>query len=132
MAYDKAASQVIAKQRAASVGGKILNAFESGNVEKALANVFLSCGGRHADAYSWRNRLLVALAGYSDAMGFRQWLSAGRCVKKGEKSFYIWGAMTRKEEDKTTGEVTTRRFFRTVGVFGLEQTTIIDEAKWAK
>ncbi len=133
MAYDRDEAKARAKQRATNVASKILNAFENGTVGKALAQTFLNYGGRHCDGYSWRNRLLVALGGYSDSMGFKQWLAVGRCVKQGEKAFYIWAPMVRKFEDKATGETTTRTMgFTTRGVFGLEQTKIIDEAKWAK
>lgn len=133
MAYDKVEAKARAKQRAANVASKILNAFKTGKVGEALAQAFLTTGGRHCDTYSWRNRLLVALGGYSDAMGFRQWLAVGRCVGKGEKAFYIWAPMVRRFEDKATGETTTRTTgFTTRGVFGLEQTQILDEVKWAK
>lgn len=132
MAYDKAEAAEAKKQHAADVADTLLNAFKSGDFTKALAQTFLNCGGRHADGYSWRNRLLVALHGYSDAMGFGQWKKVGRSVKRGEKAFYIWVPMKFKKEDKATGETTMRTGFTTKAVFGLEQTQIIDEKKWAK
>lgn len=131
--YSKEEAKAKAKQRASKVADKLLNAFETGKAGKALAQTFMNCGGRHCDGYSWRNRFLVALGGYSDAMGFKQWLSVGRCVKQGERAFYIWGPMFRTFEDKETGEKTTRNTgFKTLGVHGLEQTEIVNEAKWEK
>jgi len=133
MAYDKEEAKARAKQRANFVADKTLKAFETGKVGEAMVQTFLSCGGRHCDAYSWKNRLLVFLGGFTDAMGFKQWLAVGRCVNKGEKAFYIWAPMVRKFEDKATGETTTRTCgFTTQSVFGLEQTKVIDEVKWAK
>jgi hypothetical protein len=73
--------------------------------------------------WSWRNRLLVALHGYSDARGFRQWLVVHRQVKKGEKAFYILSPCARKKVDEVTSEEKTVVYgFRGTPVFGLEQT----------
>jgi len=132
MAYDKAAAKEEKKRQANFIADRTLKAFETGKVGEAMSQIFLTCGGLHSDSWSWKNRLLKALAGYSDAMGFQQWLAVGRCVNKGEKAFYIWAPMKYRKEDKKTGETTTRIGFTTKGVFGLEQTKIIDDAKWAK
>jgi hypothetical protein len=70
--------------QAASAANRILDAFKSGQLPKALATVFI----RRDDAlpcraWSWSNQLLTALNGHDDARGFRQWESVGRFVKKG-------------------------------------------------
>ena len=44
------------------------------------------------------NQLLVALHGHSDARGFRQWQSAGRYVRKGERSFTILSPVLKTRE----------------------------------
>lgn len=79
---------------------------------------------RHA--LSVRNNILCAMqtpAPLTIVGGFRQWLNAGRCVRKGEKALYILCPMTRKagEGDKadTEGNVT---FFREVPIFDVAQT----------
>ena len=106
----------------------IVEAFESGNLPKALAPIFI----RRKDnvpcrQWSWSNQLLTALAGHSDARGFRQWEEAGRHVKKGEKSFPILAPLTRKIEatDPESGEKNGRIAvygFKHVCVFGVTQT----------
>ncbi len=107
----------------------ILGAFESGRVPKALAQVFVhrtdDSPCRH---WSWRNQLLVALSGFDDARGFRQWKHVGRHVRKGETArCHILVPMTVKgaREDSQTGELVED--VRIVGystspVFGCEQT----------
>ena len=107
----------------------ILDAFETGKVPSALAQVFIQ---RKDDSpcrsWSWRNQLLVALAGHSDARGFRQWKEVGRSVRKGEhaRCQILVPVLTHTaKEDPETGEETEAA--RVVGftsspVFGLEQT----------
>lgn len=119
--------------KAQNVADKILEAFQSGNVPKALAQVFITCGGRHCDKYSWMNQMLVALGGYTDAMGYKQWKAVGRQVRKGEKATHILAPYTRKIEDKETGEPRTIvTGFRVAHVFGQEQTDVADTELWAK
>lgn len=103
----------------------ILDAFRNPNgLPKPLAQVFI----RRKDnapcrAGSWRNQLLVALQGYNDARGFRQWEEVGRRVKKGERAFYILSPLGRKVEDAKTGEEKTVLYgFKGTAVFGHEQT----------
>ena len=77
-------------RKAESAASRILEAFRTGNLPQALAPIFI----RRKDnvpcrAWSWSNQLLTALAGHSDARGYRQWQEVGRHVKKGEKSFHI-------------------------------------------
>lgn len=116
----------------------ILNVFRSGTLPAALAPVFI----RRRDAvpcrsWSWSNQLLTALAGHNDARGFRQWLDAGRAVRKGQRAFSILAPITvkRRQRDSETGE--EREHFALVGfksvpVFGLDQTDVIDTEKWAR
>ena len=100
-------------RQAESAAAQILEAFQSGNLPKALAPVFV----RRRDnvpcrAWSWSNQLLVALAGHSDARGYRQWQEVDRHVKKGEKSFHILVPCVgkRTEKDPGTGEEVERTF----------------------
>ncbi len=111
--------------KAETAANAILKAFQNpGELPKALAPIFIK---RRDDVpcrqWSWSNQLITALAGYSDARGFRQWQKVGRHVKKGEKSFTILSPITKKIVDKTTQD---ERFavvgFKGTAVFGLSQT----------
>jgi hypothetical protein len=115
-------------RKAESAAQKILAAFQTGNLPKALAPMFVR---RRDDvpcrSWSWSNQLLVALAGHSDARGYRQWQAVGRHVKKGEKAFAILVPMVGKKtvENRETGEeeeVTFVRGFSSAPVFGFGQT----------
>src|ERR1043166_7336542 len=124
--------------QAESCANRILAVFQSGNLPKALAPVFIN---RNDDLpcrrWSWSNQLLTALAGFDDARGFRQWLDTGRAVRKGEKSFQILAPIIKDEtvKDDETGQERKRSRllgFKTIPVFGREQTAIVDDATWAK
>ncbi len=102
----------------------IVRAFETPNdLPTPLATLFMKCG---ADVpcrkWSWRNQLLVALAGYADARGFRQWQQVGRWVRKGEKAFTILAPVLKAVRDEETGkEKEVLIGFRGIPVFGLGQ-----------
>ena len=103
----------------------IVRAFEEPNTLPApLASLFVKSGdGVPCRQWSWRNQLLVALAGSSDARGFRQWQAAGRWVVKGEKSFTILAPVVRGVRSVATGEERQAVLgFRGVCVFGVGQT----------
>lgn len=111
--------------KAAEAAAAIIKAFENPNsLPGPLATIFI----RRQDnipcrKWSWRNQLLVALAGHTDARGFRQWQEVGRWVTKGEKSFQILAPVLKTVRDDGTGE--ERQVvvgFRGVPVFGLGQT----------
>ncbi len=122
---------------AESCANRNIEAFRSGNLPQALAPIFIK---RNDDipcrAWSWSNQLITALSGFDDARGFRQWLDAGRAVRKGEKAFHILAPCTKKETVRTeTGEERERVAllgFRAVPVFGMEQTDIVDAETWNK
>jgi len=75
--------------------------------------------------YSLNNTLLI-LCQRPDAThvaSYKKWVELGRQVRKGEKSLQIFAPMTRKREDKETGE--EKRYisgFRLVPVFDVSQT----------
>ncbi len=64
--------------------------------------------------------------GHNDARGFRQWVTVGRHVKKGERGFPILAPLVRKAERKTDdGDSESHTYvygFRHVMVFGFSQT----------
>ncbi len=113
--------------QAAESAHRILKLFKSGNVPKALAPIFIR---RDDDApcrrWSWRNQLLVALCGYHDARGYRQWMEVGRHVRKGERAFHILVPLSKTvSETADDGSDSRRSFiygFKGAAVFGLEQT----------
>jgi hypothetical protein len=114
--------------KAEEAANRILQAFQSGNLPNALAPVFIKRKDNvPCRAWSWNNQLLTALAGHSDARGYRQWEAVGRHVKKGERSFSILVPLTRaiEQTDPDTGQ-TVERFaiygFKSAAVFGISQT----------
>ena len=69
---------------------RIVDAFRSGDIPKALAPSFIQRKDNiPCRSWSWRNQLLTALAGHSDARTFNGWKAVKRFVKKGEKAFCI-------------------------------------------
>ena len=102
----------------------ILEAFrQPNNLPKPLAQVFIHRKDNvPCRSWSWRNQFLVALQGYRDARGFRQWEQAGRWVKKGERAFYILSPVTKKVVEEDTGEKKSVVYgFKGTAVFGYEQ-----------
>lgn len=114
---------------------RIVEQFKTGDVPAALAQMFIK---RNDDIpcrrWSWNNQFIVAIMGHSDARGFQQWLEVGRCVRKGEKSFFILAPNTRTVDDeKNPGKKKTIiTGFRASPVFGMSQTDIVDADKWAQ
>ncbi len=114
-------------RKAEAAAQQILQAFQSGDLPKAIAPVFVN---RKDDvpcrSWSWSNQLLAAIAGTSDARGFRQWEKIGRRVTKGAKSFPILVPICRKRtakgDDGTEEETTYVAGFTSAAVFTLEQT----------
>ncbi|HEX4955067.1 MAG TPA: ArdC family protein [Thermoanaerobaculia bacterium] len=88
------------RDRVREVYGQLLEAFREGRVPGALANVFLVHGDFPAATWSWRNRVILALHGHSDARTYRQWRQVGRQVKKGEQATWVLRPMTRKAKDE--------------------------------
>ena len=115
-------------RKAESAAESIVAAFESGDVPKALAPVFINRRDNvPCRAWSWGNQLLAALAGTSDARGYRQWQTVGRHVTKGAKAFPILCPCVgkRTEKDTETGEEQERSYvygFTSAPVFRLEDT----------
>lgn len=111
--------------KAAETANDILRAFENPNSLPApIATIFIwRKDASPCRSWSWRNQLIAALHGHTDARGFRQWLEAGRCVKKGEKAFIILSPCMKKVVDEDTGKEKTVLFgFRGMPVFGFGQT----------
>lgn len=72
-------------------------------------------------ALSMRNQLLCVMqtpAPITVVGGFKQWLGAGRCVKKGEKALYILHPCAKKSADGESAGV----YFREAAIFDVSQT----------
>ena len=109
--------------KASEVAERVLQAFrEPSQLPAALAPIFI----RRKDAipcnaWSWGNRLIVALHGHTDARGYRQWQQVNRHVREGEQATHILAPITRKIEEDEKQRVVTLGF-KAMPVFGLEQT----------
>jgi hypothetical protein len=111
---------------------RILDAFRSGNLPPALAQILVRPTGRHVSqvpslAWSPLNRFLALLyGGHVLAAGYRQWQQLGRQVLKGESAFPILLPCFVKKDDPTPEDPEAfRRIlvgFKTVPVFGYSQT----------
>src|SRR5471032_1052888 len=114
--------------RAEDVAAKIVDAFKTGNLPKALAPIFVRRkDGVPCRAWSWGNQLLCILSGTQDARGIKQWNAVGRTVKKGSKCFDILVPLmkTVTATDTETGaekKVQVLYGFGTAPVFSLECT----------
>jgi len=67
----------------------ILDRFEAGDIPQAIAYSMYPRPDVPSAKWSFMNRLLIHLAGTTDARGYRQWQSVGRFIKKGSKAIYI-------------------------------------------
>lgn len=111
--------------RAESVVKQIIEQFESGHLPQALAPIFIKRKDKvPCRSWSWNNQLLVALAGYSDARGMKQWNQVKRHIKPGSIATYILAPVyvktkAEKDEEKARHILVG---FKSVPVFGLEQT----------
>lgn len=81
----------------------LLKIFEDDNLDK-VAHAIFKGDNIPADKWSFLNRVLMYLNDTEDARGFRMWIEAGRCVKKGSKAFYIIGPRFKKLKDEKTLE----------------------------
>ncbi len=115
-------------KHAHEVAERILEAFRCPEqLPKALAPVFIRReDGTPCRNWSWHNQLLVALCGTCDARGFRQWIQAGRHVRKGSRAIWILAPCLKTLKDTgDAGSKTERQVligFRTVPVFAVEDT----------
>ncbi len=121
----------MSSNRSSIAAQKVLEAFRTGAIIKAAELVFVpqvlaeDAPGRH---WSLGNRLLAALSGSADARTFKQWLEAGRAVRKGEKArgFIFLPVFSRRREDEEVEEAEQDRgepvAFVAKSVFGYHQT----------
>lgn len=116
------------KERVRGIAHEILAAFESGELPKELAKLFISRNievpSKH---WTWTNRLIGIRKGHVYAAGFRQWEEMGRHVKRGQHGFHILAPrIVRAKEDNEErgvkeGDLMSMSF-QAIPVFGYLQT----------
>jgi hypothetical protein len=79
------------EQRTEELLNKVVEKLNGDPAELAgTMNIAIFAGqNRPMKKWSMLNRFIAALNGASDARSFNAWKAVGRCVKKGEKAFYI-------------------------------------------
>lgn len=78
---------------------KLLGLFERQDFAELLTHSIIrrhSDDVRPCDRWSIANRLLIMLAGTTDARGYKQWQEVGRHVRKGERSLKIVAPLIRR------------------------------------
>lgn len=121
------------KGKSEQVADLILKNFEEGDIPKALAQVFVKRNDSlPSAAWSWRNRLIMTLSGTFDARGYKAWQKVGRRVTGGAKAIYILAPMFGKKKLDDGTEETFVYGFKSIPVFAIEVTDIVDEELWKK
>jgi hypothetical protein len=103
----------------------IVKSFESGDIPEIIAYSTFPIPKIPAAKWSLLNRMLMFIAGTSDARGFRQWQEVRRHVKKGAKAFTILAPRFIKkhpENDDENEDKTLLAGFLAVPVFRVEDT----------
>jgi len=114
--------------KAEDVANKIIEAFQTGNLPKALAPIFIRRkDGVPCRTWSWGNQLLCVINGTVDARGMRQWNECGRWVKKGSKAFSILVPLMKSadvvdEDTKQEKRIEVLVGFKAAPVFAMECT----------
>jgi len=105
---------------------KVIEAFRDGTIAEKCATATFPMPEIPAANWTLNNRWLAfAQTGEADCRGFRQWKTAGRSVRKGERSAYILRPMMAKgRSEDAAGEDEEQRCvgFAPVAVFAAGQT----------
>ena len=103
----------------------IIQSFENGDIPEVIAYSTFPIPNIPAAKWSLLNRMLMFIAGTSDARGFRQWQEVRRHVKKGAKAFTILAPRFLKKHPDDGDEKEERTLlagFLAVPVFKVEDT----------
>ena len=103
----------------------IIQSFENGDIPEVFAYSTFPIPNIPAAQWSLLNRMLMFIAGTSDARGFRQWQEVRRHVKKGAKAFTILAPRFLKKHPDDGDEKEERTLlagFLAVPVFKVEDT----------
>lgn len=116
----------INKERVKETLQKIINLFEKGNLPEVITIATFPPYEVPSNKWSLTNRLIMLLNSSSDARGWKQWQEVSRCIKKGEKAFYILApriiARKEAEPEKEDKKEYLLIGFIPIPVFGAEQT----------
>ena len=82
----------------------IVERFKNGDIPEVIAYSSFPIPNIPAAKWSLLNRMLMFIAGTSDARGFRQWQEVGRHIKKGTKAFTILAPRFIKKQNKDNEE----------------------------
>ena len=100
----------------------ILDKFKSGDIPEAVAYSLYPIPEIPSAKWSLTNRTLMFLSGTMDGRGYKQWLQAGRFVKKGSKAFHILVPFFKKDKDEQGGGREILMGFGCRPVFRMEDT----------
>ena len=117
---EQQAAREARRERFRATVKKVAEMPEAERAQLALqCGAVVTCEGR---ALSVTNTILCFLQrpGVSVVGGFRQWIKAGRCVRKGEHGLTIWIPLGVKENE--AGEIGDGARFGTATVFDVGQT----------
>lgn len=107
---------------------RVIQQFKDGNLSQLVQVITIRRSKHDMPSANWSlsNQMLAfmqTMGATLDCRGFRQWEEVGRKVKKGAKAVYILGPVTRKIEDKATGDTKVIVVgFRSIPVFSIEDT----------
>src|SRR5687767_8391427 len=84
----------------------VLNEFKTGNIVESLSKSYLKSTNIPSDSWSLTNKILMFIAGTTDARNYDAWKRAGRQVQYGAKAFYISAPLkkTIQELNEDTGK----------------------------
>ncbi len=101
----------------------ILQRFENSDLPEVIALSTFPIPNIPAARWSLLNRMLMFIAGTSDARGFRQWQEVRRYVTKGAKAFAILAPrFIKKQAEDEEGEKIRLAGFLSIPVFRVEDT----------
>jgi hypothetical protein len=100
----------------------ILQIFKSGQIPEAVSYAAFPSFDIPSEQWSYLNRIVMWMHGTHDARGYRQWMKAGRHVKKGATAFHIFAPRLVKEKKENGDEDFSLLGFLIVPVFCYEDT----------
>lgn len=100
----------------------VLQIFKSGQIPEAVSYAAFPSFEIPSEQWSFLNRIIMWMNGTYDARGYRQWLDAGRHVKKGARAFHIFAPRLVKEKKEDGEEDFSLIGFLQVPVFCYEDT----------
>jgi antirestriction protein ArdC len=100
----------------------ILEVFKSGEIPACVAFASFPPFKIPSAKWSYLNHIMMAINGTNDGRGYRQWIAAGRHVKKGAKAFYIFAPRIKKEKNEKGEEETALIGFLEIPVFKVQDT----------